>query len=111
MKRRGLGANPHHGALAHVPELALVKAIEGLLEEGRLAPRGKRYPTVWLPDKPVRAKKGEGTVRWKPVGLEAARRKSGRFQTALHRAKGRNTPLRRAPRLWAHADVGFVERR
>jgi ATP-dependent DNA helicase RecQ len=72
VKRRGLGSNPHHGALAHVPELALVNAIERLLEEGRLAPRGKRYPTVWLPDKPVRAAKGEGKSRWKPVGLEGA---------------------------------------
>ena len=30
-------------------------AIEDLLQQGRLARRGQKYPTVWLPNKPVRA--------------------------------------------------------
>ncbi len=34
----------------------------------------------------------------------------GRFQTAFQATKGRNTPPRRARRLWAYAGVGFVER-
>jgi hypothetical protein len=33
------------------------------------------------------------------------------FQTALHSAKGQNTPPRCVPCLWAHAGVGFVERK
>jgi ATP-dependent DNA helicase RecQ len=62
--------NPHFGALAHLPERALVRAIDGLLAEGQLAPRGKKYPTVWLPGKPVRS----GLSRAKPAqgGLAAA---------------------------------------
>src|SRR5262247_1461588 len=33
------------------------------------------------------------------------------LQTAFQATKGRNTPPWRARRLWAHAGVGFVERR
>ena len=33
----------------------------------------------------------------------------GRFQTGLQGEKGRMTPLRRAPRLGAHAGVSFIE--
>ena len=55
--RRGKFAdNPHSGALRGVPAAAIVRAIEGLLDEGRLAPRGKKYPTVWIPEKRVRPK-------------------------------------------------------
>ena len=50
-----------------------------------------------------------GLVRGPRVGrFEEAG--GGRLQTALHCAKGRNTPLRRARRLWTHAGVGVVER-
>jgi hypothetical protein len=31
------------------------------------------------------------------------------FKRGFTAAKERNTPPRRAPRLWAHADVGFIE--
>jgi ATP-dependent DNA helicase RecQ len=71
VKRRGLASNPGYGALRSVPEVAIVGAIDRLLAIGRLARRGKRYPTVWIPDKPVRAKAGEGKPKWKPVGLAA----------------------------------------
>ena len=55
--RKGLPNNPHHGALAHLPERVVVRTLEELLDAGRLAPKGRKYPTLWLPDKPVRAKK------------------------------------------------------
>jgi ATP-dependent DNA helicase RecQ len=72
VKRRKLHENQHYGALSAIPELALVAAIESLLAEGRLAPKGKKYPTVWLPGKPVR---GADPARPKPqraTGIEAA---------------------------------------
>jgi ATP-dependent DNA helicase RecQ len=73
-KRKKMEGNPSFGALAGVPELAIVRAVEGLLRDGRLAPRGKKYPTVWIPDKRVRPVGSSGTrsSRWRPKeGLEA----------------------------------------
>ncbi|MCB9664423.1 MAG: RecQ family ATP-dependent DNA helicase [Alphaproteobacteria bacterium] len=73
--RRGLASNPHHGALAGVPERTLVDAVEALLADGRLARKGRKYPTVWLPDKAVRAPAGAGTRalrRPRRSGLAAA---------------------------------------
>ena len=55
VKRRGLVTNPHYGVLRGIPESAVIRAVEMLLAEGRLAPRGKKYPTVWIPNKPVRS--------------------------------------------------------
>lgn len=52
--RKRLSENPHYGVLAGIPEASIILAIERLLRSGRLAPRGRKYPTVWLPGKPVR---------------------------------------------------------
>ena len=59
VKRKGLAKNAHYGALRGVPEAAITLAIEMMLAEGRLVKKGKKYPTVWLPDKPIRAKATE----------------------------------------------------
>lgn len=53
--RLKLPDNPAFGALRGVPEAAIVAAIEDMLRDGRLARKGKKYPTVWMPGKPVRA--------------------------------------------------------
>lgn len=56
-KARGLGALsglPEHGALGEASEAQVVAAIEALLEERKLVRMGRKYPTVWLPGKPVR---------------------------------------------------------
>jgi ATP-dependent DNA helicase RecQ len=54
-KRKKLRENPCFGSLRGIPEIAVVKAISELQEEGRLAAKGRKYPTVWIPDKRVRA--------------------------------------------------------
>jgi ATP-dependent DNA helicase RecQ len=54
VKRKGLAKNPRYGELAGVPESSLLDALEQLLVEGRLVRKGRKYPTVWLPDKAVR---------------------------------------------------------
>ena len=54
IRRARFEENPHFGAFQGVPERAIVQELEGLLAEGRLAPRGKKYPTLWMPDKRVR---------------------------------------------------------
>lgn len=55
VKRKGLANNPRYGALKGVPEVAVFAGIDALLDAGRLVPKGRKYPTVWLPDKRVRA--------------------------------------------------------
>ncbi|MCB9682506.1 MAG: RecQ family ATP-dependent DNA helicase [Alphaproteobacteria bacterium] len=76
VKRKGLVSHPLHGALAGVPEVALLDALDGLLEAGRLVRKGRKYPTVWVADKAVRPKAPAGTARAprrpRRTGLEAA---------------------------------------
>jgi ATP-dependent DNA helicase RecQ len=55
LHRFGLLETAAHGALRQASESTLRQAIELLLAQGRLARRGKKYPTVWLPNKAVRA--------------------------------------------------------
>jgi len=54
VRRKGLKKNPHFGVMRGVPEVAITRAVELLLEDGRLSPKGKKYPTVWIPGKRVR---------------------------------------------------------
>lgn len=57
IQRLGLGTLPQHGALKAYDERSLVAAIGGLLAAGQLAPAGRKYPTVWMPGKPIRTKR------------------------------------------------------
>lgn len=85
VKRAKLEVNPCYGVLKDVPEAALIRGVEELLEAGRLARKGRKYPTVWLPEKRVRPKRAPGSSAKKP-----------RF-TGLHRAL-RNLRQREARR-------------
>jgi ATP-dependent DNA helicase RecQ len=55
----GLTDAPQHGALAGASEAEVLATIEALLGERRLERRGRKYPTVWLAGRPVRAARGE----------------------------------------------------
>ncbi len=79
-----LEANPQFGALRGLPEAALVRALDGLVADGRLAPRGKKYPTLWMPGKRVRPVGSPRAVRPRSGGLEGALR---RFRTAEARKR------------------------
>ncbi len=85
-RRRKLPDNPHHGALRGVPEVAIYRALDDLLAEGRLAPRGRKYPTLWIPDKRVRPKR-TGPSRPRETGLPAALRRYRRSQARKRRLK------------------------
>ncbi|MBX2803929.1 MAG: ATP-dependent DNA helicase [Myxococcales bacterium] len=76
LKRLRLQSNPHFGALKSVPEVALVRGIDQLLECGRLVRKGRKYPTVWLPDKRVRPRSTGAPKAKRPAerGLPAALR-------------------------------------
>ncbi|TMA22793.1 MAG: ATP-dependent DNA helicase RecQ [Deltaproteobacteria bacterium] len=60
LARGGLLAIPEHGALAQHGEAAIAAAIDALLGEGRLRRTGRKYPTVWLPGRPVRTAPANG---------------------------------------------------
>jgi ATP-dependent DNA helicase RecQ len=52
----GLLQLPEYGALAGHPEDAVLAAIDRLIAERRLVRRGRKYPTVWLANRAVRAR-------------------------------------------------------
>jgi ATP-dependent DNA helicase RecQ len=56
LSRGGLLTLPEYGTLSEHAEDRLVASIDALLAEGRLARMGDRYPTVWIPGKPVRSR-------------------------------------------------------
>lgn len=60
LSRGGLLTLPEYGTLAHFNEDSVVEAIDSLLREGRLQRTGRKYPTVWIPGKPLRAAKASG---------------------------------------------------
>ncbi len=74
LRRAKMEGNPHFGALAGVPERAVIRAIDDLLEAGRLVRKGQKYPTVWLPEKRVRPASSEKPARARVTGLAAALR-------------------------------------
>ncbi|MFM2163412.1 MAG: hypothetical protein RLZZ383_2924 [Pseudomonadota bacterium] len=55
VKRRRLVGLPGHGALKGAPEAGVAALVDRLLEEGHLVRKGRKYPTLWLSGRPVRA--------------------------------------------------------
>ena len=74
LARGGLLTMPEYGRLAEYDEASIVAAIDGLLSDGRLQRTGRKYPTVWLPGKPIRAKRAPGEA-----APAAKRRRTRRF--------------------------------
>ena len=56
LSRGGLLTMPEYGTLAEHAEDALLAGIDALLRDGRLEKTGRKYPTVWIPGKPVRTR-------------------------------------------------------
>lgn len=63
LKKLRLDTLPQHGALREYDERSIVAAVEGLLKSGTLAKAGRKYPTVWMPGKPIRAARAATTTR------------------------------------------------
>jgi ATP-dependent DNA helicase RecQ len=88
VKRKGLAKNRCFGALRSVPEVAVFAAIDGLLAAGKLAVKGKKYPTLWIADKPVRPRKpASSTKRAQGSGLERALRNLRQREARRRRIK------------------------
>ena len=56
LSRGGLLTLPEYGTLKEHSEDSVVAAIDHLLGTGRLQRTGRKYPTVWMPGKPVRSR-------------------------------------------------------
>ena len=79
LARGGLLTLPEYGALADFSEAEIVAAVDGLLESGSLKRTGRKYPTVWIPGKPIRgASAGSGES-----GARRGRGRGGAIARAL----------------------------
>lgn len=55
LSRGGLLTMPEYGQLASRSEASIAAAVDELLALGSLKRTGRKYPTLWIPGKPVRA--------------------------------------------------------
>ncbi len=62
LSRGGLLTIPEYGTLSTHSEDAVVAAIDQLLGEDRLQRTGRKFPTVWLPGKPIRPRQTSRTA-------------------------------------------------
>jgi len=91
--RKGLAKNPHFGALKGIPEGAIYAALDSLLHEGLLVPKGQKYPTLWIAGKPVRPRSTDGTspkarrAQRATTPLEAELRRFRRSEAKRRRVK------------------------
>jgi len=87
LARGGLLMMPEYGTLAEYDEASIVAAVDALLADGRLRRTGRKYPTVWLPGKPIRGSaksestRDDGTAARKPL-----KRRPGRHGGPIARA-------------------------
>ncbi|MGH0036627.1 MAG: RecQ family ATP-dependent DNA helicase [Myxococcota bacterium] len=83
LARGGLLMLPEYGKLSEHGEAEIVATIEAMLSEGRLARTGRKYPTVWIPGKPVRSPTRTGSEDGEPA---ARPRRSARHGGPIARA-------------------------
>jgi ATP-dependent DNA helicase RecQ len=57
LARGGLLTLPEYGTLSQYSEDDVVGAIDGLLRDGGLQKTGRKYPTVWIPGKPIQERR------------------------------------------------------
>jgi ATP-dependent DNA helicase RecQ len=56
LSRGGLLTMPEYGTLSAHSEDELLSGVDELLSKGKLERTGQKYPTVWIPGKPVRSR-------------------------------------------------------
>lgn len=87
VRRKKLENNPRYAVLTGVPEKSIVRAVERLLAAGRLVRRGRKYPTVWIPGKPVRGAPRKAPARAQATGLERSLKQLRRRHARTRRIK------------------------
>lgn len=85
LSRGGLLTLPEYGKLAAYSERSIVAAVDAMLAAGRLARMGRKYPTVWIPGKAVRAARSgdDSEVAASSAGARRSRRYGGRVAREL----------------------------
>lgn len=86
LRKYGLQNLPEHGDLKERSEASIVAAIEDLLRCGRLAPKGQKYPTVWIPGKAVRSKAAASAGETGGAARSGRRKRSTEKTSNLRRA-------------------------
>lgn len=87
LSRGGLLTLPEYGVLSEHTEDSVIAAIDSLLIEGRLQRTGKKYPTVWMPGKPIRSEKTtRGSSRQGAEGSRARAKSKSRYGGDVARA-------------------------
>jgi ATP-dependent DNA helicase RecQ len=84
--KKRLLTNPHFAALRGVGEETIFRALDELLAEGLLVRKGKKYPTLWVAGKAVRAARARAP-REAVGSLEAALRRFRRNEARRRRIK------------------------
>ncbi|HET6581797.1 MAG TPA: ATP-dependent DNA helicase RecQ, partial [Nannocystaceae bacterium] len=81
LSRGGLLQMTEYGALRQHPQESIVATIDGLVRAGALVRKGRKYPTVWLPGRPIRAGTPERGAS--PAAARRPRARSGPIARAL----------------------------
>lgn len=93
----GLLTLPEYGTLSEFDEDSVVAAIDQLLSSGRLERMGRKYPTVWIPGKPVRSKiRGPGSSESSSAGTPGSSSRTSFHRGAPQRPRHRGGDLARA---------------
>lgn len=89
LARGGLLTMPEYGQLSEFSEDEVIGAVDQLLSEERLVRKGRTYPTVWLPGKPVHEthpSRGESTRGADSSAKRGTRSGSSRYGGNIARA-------------------------
>jgi ATP-dependent DNA helicase RecQ len=85
--RKGLGKNPHFGALRESSEEAIFAALDELLARDLLVRKGKKYPTLWVAGKAVRPARAVARRAPGASTLQAALQRYRRAEAKRRRLK------------------------
>ena len=77
VKAKGLRDNPQFGALKDVPERSLLDGLEALLVDGQLVRKGRKFPTVWMPDKQLPPRRAAAVTATAAPGTNPRARATG----------------------------------
>ena len=83
LSRGGLLTLPEYGTLAAYEERAITRAVDGLIADGRLCRMGRKYPTVWIPGRPVRSSEDRAGDASRPARRRNTRSRGGPVARAL----------------------------
>ena len=86
LSRGGLLMMPEYGKLAEHSEVSLVAAIDELLQEDRLKRTGQKFPTLWIPGKPIRGANDEDSEDGTTPTRKKRPQKNSRYGGPIARA-------------------------